>query len=190
MSAPAVLADVRRVRPPRRLSLYEARRIAEVQANKLLRLQGLHSAADAPVPEEVIAHLPHIQVTRLDGMTTSAFAHWEHGRWHIVLNADHARVRQRYSLCHEAHHVIEHPFARFEPDEARAELLADWFSACLLMPKTWVKTLWADGIQDTVALARRFNVSRIAMRRRLEELRLIEPTSGRSRRPYLSRSQR
>jgi len=164
-----VLRELRAMRPPRRLSRYEARRVAENQAAKLLRLRGV---ADGPVPEEAISHLGHIEVARLDGMRASGFTKWYGGRWHIVVNADHAGVRQRFTIAHELWHILEHPFAAYAPDQDTAEQLADCFAACTLMPKAWVKRLWGEGIHDTATLARQFYVSRSAMRWRIDELKL------------------
>jgi Zn-dependent peptidase ImmA (M78 family) len=57
-------------------------------------------------------------------------------------------------------------------DEA-AERMCDYFAACLLMPRSWVKRLWAaGGTQETEALAATFVVSPAAMSRRLQELGL------------------
>jgi hypothetical protein len=164
-----VLRELRAMRPSRRLIPYEARRITEHQAAKLLRLRGVD---DCPVPEEVISHLAHIEVARMDGMRSSGFAKWYGGRWHIVVNADHARVRQRFTIAHELWHVLEHPFSAYAPREDIAERLADHFAACVLMPKIWVKRQWGAGIHDTNALARCFGVSRPAMRWRIDELKL------------------
>jgi Zn-dependent peptidase ImmA (M78 family) len=53
--------------------------------------------------------------------------------------------------------------------------MCDVFAACLLMPRPWVKRLWAQGVQDLAVLAAVFNVSPAAMDRRLQELGLTEP---------------
>jgi hypothetical protein len=164
-----VLSELRAMRPARRLSRYEAGRIAEHQAAKLLRLRGVN---ECPVPEEAISHAAHIQVARMERMRSSGFTKWHGGRWHIVVNADHARVRQRFTIAHELWHVLEHPFAAYAPDEDTTERLADHFAACLLMPKAWVKRQWGAGVDDIPTLARSFEVSRPAMRWRIDELRL------------------
>lgn len=45
------------------------------------------------------------------------------------------------------------------------------------MPKVWVKrAFYGQGIRDEHALARHFQVSVAAMRYRVDELRLFEPT--------------
>ncbi|MGA8364806.1 MAG: ImmA/IrrE family metallo-endopeptidase [Solirubrobacteraceae bacterium] len=164
-----VLRELRAMRPSRRLIPYEARRIAEHQAAKLLRLRTVEGG---PVPEEAISHLAHIEVARMNGMQSSGFAKWYSGRWHIVVNADHAHVRQRFTIAHELWHVLEHPFSAYALCEGTTEQLADHFAACLLMPKTWVKRQWGEGVHDTLALARCFGVSRAAMRWRIDELKL------------------
>ncbi|MGD0197226.1 MAG: ImmA/IrrE family metallo-endopeptidase [Solirubrobacteraceae bacterium] len=169
-----VLTELRKLRPPRQLTASESRRVAEQQAARLLRLGGLYDTADLPVPEELIAHLPRFVVRRypLSG-TISGLTHWDSGRWCIALNSKEALVRQRFSLAHEFAHIVEAPFERY----ARPELVeptADYFAACLLMPRSWVKRLWGEGHQDVRDLARRFQVSEVAMNWRLNELRLRE----------------
>jgi Zn-dependent peptidase ImmA (M78 family) len=92
-------------------------------------------------------------------------------------------VRQRFSLAHELKHVIDHPFiARAYPDlglrrgSARAEQVCDYFAACLLMPRPWVKDAWASGIQQIESLAELFGVSTQAMTHRLTDLGLLPST--------------
>jgi Zn-dependent peptidase ImmA (M78 family) len=55
------------------------------------------------------------------------------------------------------------------------EQLCDFFAACLLMPRPWVKAMWASGVQDVVALAGHFEVSPQAMQVRLFQLGLMDP---------------
>ena len=101
----------------------------------------------------------------------------------IVLRAEEAKVRQRFSLIHEFKHVLDDPFIEwmyptrnaYSPED-RAEHTCDYFAACVLMPRRWVKRDWGNGIQNLDRLARRYNVSRVAMGVRLAELKLIGPT--------------
>jgi Zn-dependent peptidase ImmA (M78 family) len=90
--------------------------------------------------------------------------------------------RQRWSLAHEFKHILDHPFVtivyprrngRADP----AEQACDYFAACLLMPRRWLRQAWADGECDVQALARRFGVTPKAIRLRLLQVGLIEPTS-------------
>lgn len=163
-----VLGQLRLMRPARRLTRSEARRVAERQAAKLLRLRG---SLELPMPEEVITHLPRIRVYREPLGSLSGVSHWEGSFWRIGVNAHHALVRQRFTIAHEFAHILDAPFDRYvRPDHAEA--VADYFAACLLMPRQLVKKLWGHGIQDTRTLAAHFNVSTAAMRWRLDELRL------------------
>jgi Zn-dependent peptidase ImmA (M78 family) len=48
------------------------------------------------------------------------------------------------------------------------EWICNHFAACLLMPKLWVNRLWANGIQDPLAMAAVFKASAEAMKVRLD----------------------
>jgi Zn-dependent peptidase ImmA (M78 family) len=175
-----VLASLRSVVPMRPLNRGEALRVAELQAIKLLEALG---AEEPPMPENVIASLPRIQVDRLSPIPVSGSAHWAKGRWVIVLNGAEPLVRQRFSLAHEFKHVLDAPFDSFLYPEsgdvtshARAEQVADYFAGCLLMPKLWVRRAWTSGrdLQRLPALARRFGVSQAAMQVRLLQMGLVD----------------
>ena len=57
----------------------------------------------------------------------------------------------------------------------RLESACEYFAACLLMPRVWMKRAYFDdGIQDVPSLARLFGVSWLAMRVRLEQLGFVE----------------
>lgn len=55
---------------------------------------------------------------------------------------------------------------------AQAEQAADYFAACLLMPRAWVKRAWSEGLQRLSELSQLFEVSPPAMARRLDHLGL------------------
>ena len=177
---PGPIAMLRGLMPDRPLGMAESFRIAELQANKLIELLGLERP---PVANEAIAGLPRIKAERVSPLHSSGFATWSGGWWHIVLNGSEPWTRQRFSLAHELKHVIDHPFIeRAYPKVVghtagdRAEQICDYFAACLLMPKAWVKRLYCNkGVQELAPLARRFAVSQMAMRVRLLQLGLIEP---------------
>ena len=166
--------------PVRALSTIEALRVAELQATRLLQLS---EVTTSPVPEDIIAELPRVQVERMTPAPMSGATQWSQGRWLIVLNGGEPMVRQRFSLAHEFKHVLDHPFIgvlypanRGQSADARAEQVCDYFAACLLMPRAWVKRAFCDeGVQDLVRLARRFNVSKMAMQVRLLQIGLAEP---------------
>jgi hypothetical protein len=189
-----VLAMLRALVPQRPLSPWETLRIAELQANRLLE----HFEVDsAPVPVEVVSELPRIRVIREPGLPMSGCAHWDGRFWVITVNADEHPLRQRFSLMHEFKHVLDHTTKRslyrdrpFQSAEEQAERVADYFAACLLMPKRIVKSLWFHGPQRTTVLAERLQVSPIAARYRLDQLGLVDRGSRCPWPPDHFRSQR
>lgn len=175
----SLLHDLRRLMPNRALSLAESRRVAELQANRLLEWRGVEMP---PVPGNFVSQLPRIVVELMPLKKSSGRTEWKDGLWEIHLRDDEPVVRQRFSAAHELKHVIDHGKAKlaYPPiydlsSKEREEKVADYFAACLLMPKRWVKSLWGKGVQDVATLAKMFDVSRQAMRIRLEQLQLIQP---------------
>jgi Zn-dependent peptidase ImmA (M78 family) len=112
----------------------------------------------------------------------SGATQWSQGRWLILLNGADPAGRQRFSLAHEFKHVLDHPFigelypaTRSMSSRERAEQVCDYFAACLLMPRLWLKRSWTTGTQDLRPLAHQFEVSRTAMRVRLLQIGLTQP---------------
>jgi hypothetical protein len=174
-----VLAHLRSIVPRRGLSPAEARHIAERQATMLLTHAGLTEPA---VPESIADDLPSVAVTHRPGFPTSGMATQTDSGWVIVLRSEETKARQRFSLLHEFKHILDDPFidwlyptkSGYSPEE-RAEHISDYFAACVLMPRAWVKRDWGNGIQNPIRLARRYGVSRVAMGVRLTQLKLIDP---------------
>jgi len=166
--------------PTRPLTQAEALRISELQAARLLELASITAP---PVPEGLITGLPRVTVERIGALPMSGYTTWSRGRWLIVLNHAEPLTRQRFSLFHEAKHLLDHPFiteayrqVRGQSPEDWAERVCDHFAASVLMPKAWVKRSYCyQGIQQLPALARQFGVSQVAMRTRLLHLGLLEP---------------
>lgn len=183
----SVLALLRALVPSRALSPSEALRLAELQANRLLR----HFAIETnTVPEEIVSELPRVRIVREYGLPISGAAHWNGSYWIITLNADEPAFRQRFSLMHEFKHVLDHTTKDFlyhdrpfQTADQQAERVADYFAACVLMPKRVVKRLWCQGNQNLVELAATLFVSTRALRFRLEQLGLIEPAGRCARVP-------
>ena len=168
----SVLASLRAVAPDRSVTFGEALRIAELQACKLLQLWKINEAF---VPSEIVSELPRLQVVSAD-LPVSGTSHWNGTRWVISLNARESRARQRFTLMHEFKHIVDHGQARrlytgdrsHTPSE-QAELVADYFAGCVLLPKRLLKRAWGDSIQRPVALARHFRVSAAAAEVRLAQ---------------------
>jgi Zn-dependent peptidase ImmA (M78 family) len=165
----STLAMLREQVPQRPLTGYEVRHVLDRQATRLLKL----SETFGP---------PRVMVKRVEGLPSSGRAQWNGAAWVLLVDAKEAKVRQRYSLAHELAHVIWHPLsAHALPDTKRSmandrlEAACEYFAACLLMPRVWMKRAYFDeGIQDVPSLARLFAVSWLAMRVRLEQLGFVE----------------
>ncbi len=188
----SVLALLRGLVPKRALNYEEALRIAELQANRLLEHFQMPSGA---VPSEIVSQLPRIRVVREPGLPISGAAHWDGRHWVITLNADEHRLRQRFSLMHEFKHVIDHTTKEFlyhdrrwQTADEQAERVADYFAACLLMPKRAVKSLWYQPQQTIERLADKLRVSPTALRYRLDQLGLTERSARCDRRFAAARS--
>jgi hypothetical protein len=175
----SVIATLRSLVPNRPLTFEESLRVAERQAERLLALADVTAP---PVPEGVVSALPRVQVRRLSPIPVSGSTHWAKSQWLIVLNGSEPTVRARFSLMHEFKHALDNPFVRFlypatagMTSHARIEQVCDYFAACVLMPKIWVRRAWAtDRLQELDKLAPRFGVSQAAMRVRLLQLGLME----------------
>ena len=176
----SVLYRLRHLAPQRPLTQAEAYRVAELQANRLL---GWSDVDDAGTPSEVVSGLPFVELTMRRDLPVSGLTNWFKPHWLILLNATEPAVRQRFSLMHEFKHIIDHqaiaylyPANWLHDSNRRAELVADYFAACLLMPKRIVKRVYGQGLRDVSELAAAFGVSSLAMAVRLQQLRLVEPT--------------
>lgn len=174
----SVLALLRGLVPRRPLTYHETLRIAELQANRLLEHFDITSNA---VPDEIITELPRIRVEREHGLPVSGAAHWNGRYWVITVSADEHPLRQRFSLAHEFKHVLDHTTKDFlyhdrptSTAHEQAERVADYFAACLLMPKRVVKRLWGQQHQDIGQLANMLRVSPAALQYRLDQLGLTE----------------
>ncbi len=176
---PSVIAELRGLTPHRSLSLVEGLRVAELQANRLLRAAEVREPA---VPDSVVTDLPRVSVERVARIPVSGSVRWSKGLWLIALNRNEPAVRQRFSLAHELKHVLDAPFGEtLYPDwrglsaHQRTEQVANHFAACLLMPKVWVRRLYFDhGVMSLPRIASRFDVSQAAMRYRLESLGMVQ----------------
>lgn len=95
-------------------------------------------------------------------------------RDYICLRKADARPRRRFTLFHELGHFLLHEnitYCRavtFEQKQYERE--ADRFATGMLMPSEWLYRDWADGIRQPFRLAQRYDVSQLAMKRRLAEL--------------------
>jgi len=130
----------------------------------------LFSLADKQHPIEV--HLLPLKVYR------GAIWRLREG-WIIQLNKNDTSARKRFTLFHEAFHILAHcsnttPVFRKRGGTRGSfnELLADYFASCILMPGEWVKEKWAE-VQDLDRMVEIFDVPKPAMCIKLKRLGLI-----------------
>ncbi|WP_375477498.1 ImmA/IrrE family metallo-endopeptidase [uncultured Jatrophihabitans sp.] len=163
--------------------------IAERQATQLLGLLdqtepgvSLEWLTDGSLRNVDVVMTPRWRMESLSGMTT-----WRDGRWVIGINKGQPQARRRFTLGHELKHVVDAhrdkiTYQNITPDQR--ERIADYFAACYLMPKMWLRRVWARGIQDPEALAGLFKVSEAAMRRRLTYLQYLNDEPDRATSTY------
>ncbi len=185
----STLFRLRALMPRRPLSHHESLRVAELQANRLLELTGVREPG---TPSEIVSGLPFVEVGVRPDLPVSGLTNWFKPRWLILLNANEPPGRRRFSLMHEFKHILDHdgigylyPNTPFLDSDQRAEAVADYFAACLLMPKRLVKRRFGQGQQRVGELAAEFGVSPVAMQVRLQQLGLAD-APRRCDRPYRS----
>lgn len=183
---PELLIELRQLIPSRPLTYGQARTLAERQATRTRRLL---KSRDAALDLSWLLNRPDVTVTfrpeykmpdNTSGMTTKI-----NEKLVIFMNANEPYLRQRFTLAHEFKHALD-----FEDAEAiysklgsgdaelqtnQVEWICNHFAACLLMPKLWVNRLWANGIQDPLAMAAMFKVSAESMKVRLDTLGYFGP---------------
>jgi Zn-dependent peptidase ImmA (M78 family) len=157
--------------PRCQLTFTDTKDLAERQAARLRQLLGTVEGID----EADFAGLPRLQIVR-EPLPTSGLSYWNGQTWVIVLNRDDSPARQRYTLAHEYKHIVDHGAAKqLYRSQWEAERAADYFAACLLMPKPELKRVFCNLTQDLRWLARHFGVSQSALRYRLEQIGLVDP---------------
>ena len=152
--------------------------LVERLAKKFVKMGGIHSP---PLPIELIslADEQHLVEARLVPLRVYHGATWFlEDRWIIQLKADDAPTAKRFTLFHEAFHILVccRATPMFKTRGIKEgffnELLAEHFAYCILMPKEWVKEKWAE-VKDLGRMAKIFGVSKLAIRLRLKHLGLI-----------------
>ncbi len=159
--------------------------------------------ARPPVPVEKLAR-KYAQIVReslpsdISGMLVPLASTDEKSRWAIVVNANDAPVRQRFTIAHELGHLLIHRYltphadgryqVRFRNEKSasgsvREEIEANQFAAELLMPERDVRHLAIrlrldvldsdadkEAVRKLMSAARRFQVSVQALTFRIANL--------------------
>jgi Zn-dependent peptidase ImmA (M78 family) len=180
----SVLASLRALLPSRPLTLPEALRIADRQAARVLQLRHIEALS---VPTSIVTDLPRIIVEpdqELPLHAASGCSDWDSRRraWIISINPREPRTRQRFTILHEYKHILDHGSPDIRTDNwaarfhrAPAEIVADYFAGCVLIPKRLLNEAYYDGIQAAADLAQLFDVPADAIRVRLAQVGLADP---------------
>lgn len=168
----STLASLRSLTPRCRLGFGDTKEVAARQATRLLELLDAHTEG---IREHHLAALPRLRVVR-ETLPTSGLSYWNGQEWIIALNDADSDARQRFTLLHEFKHIIDHGVhQRLYSSDWEAERAADYFAACVLMPKPELKRVFCNVTQRLDQLAVYFGVSQQAVRVRLEQTGLVEP---------------
>jgi len=152
--------------------------LMERLAHRYLRGNGIHRP---PVPNELVMLLDtkHDVEIRIIPLKSYHGAIWRvEDRWIIQLKNEDTPAMKRFTLFHEAFHILAYcrgvPVFRQRGVETSSfnEGLADYFAICFLMPREWVKERWAE-VSDLDKMAKIFDVPKAAMCIRLKRLGLI-----------------
>jgi hypothetical protein len=156
-------------------------RLIERAVQKYVMMSGIVSP---PVPTELATMFGNKEVIEIRELPlkvcSGATWHTEDG-WVIHLNAHETPAEKRFTLFHEVFHILSHRAASRVPWQRRrkrgifCELLADYFSACVLMPGQWIVEKWPE-VQDLDSTAEMFDVPVREMWVRLRTLKLIGRT--------------
>jgi len=153
-------------------------KVVEKLAQRYLKKGGVRCP---PVPTELfsLADKQHTIEARLLPLKVYHGAIWRlREGWIIQLKDDDKPATKRFTLFHEAFHILAHCYTspvfrkRGMKEGSFNELLADYFAMCTLMPGKWVIEKWAE-VKDLGRMAEIFDVPKSAMCIRLKRLGLI-----------------
>ena len=152
--------------------------LVELMARKYLKMGEVRCP---PVPAVLIGLIDQGDTTEVHELPLKAYhgAIWHpKGGWIIQVNADDTPATKRFTVFHEAFHILAH--CRTTPVFRKRgaiggsfnELLADYFAMCILMPRQWVREKWAE-VQHLDRMVKIFDVPKPAMYVRLRQLGLV-----------------
>ena len=134
-----------------------------------------------PVPSELVSLIDetHPIEVRLVPLKACHGATWHFkDSWVIQLNENDPPALRRFTLFHEAFHIIAHnrdPSGLISRGASRGsfyEVLAECFSVSILMPCAWVRRKWAE-VNDLGTMAEIFDVPKPMMYIQLKLQNLI-----------------
>jgi Zn-dependent peptidase ImmA (M78 family)/DNA-binding XRE family transcriptional regulator len=185
------LLGVKRARnlpPERQILRGDVRAQAEQDGLELRQRMGLGIAPVADIVKLLELELGvRVYIRRLDSRISGLFAYDDALGACMLLNANHPRDRRTQTAAHECGHLVstrrEPEILHLEaPETSREERYANAFGRAFLTPARAVMQKFQDVTAGSDRLTRRhvivlghfFSVSREAMVRRLEELKLVK----------------
>jgi predicted transcriptional regulator len=148
---------------------------------------GCDRANELPVSTNLIALASEehpIEIRPLDLRACYAATWHMPDAWVIQVSDSISPSRKRFTLFHEAFHIIAHNRCQTPIFKKRGgnqasfnELLADYFAMCVLMPREQIKEQWPE-LRDVDRMAIAFDVPKSTMWLRLNEMDLIDRTPG------------
>ena len=152
--------------------------LVEMLALKHLNMANVYCP---PVPAELVTLFDQQHPVEVRQLRLSVYhgAIWrQKDGWVIQLKDSDAPATRRFSLFHEAFHILAHsrtsPVFRKRGSMVGSfnELVADHFALCILVPREWIVERWAK-VKDLDRIAKIFNVPKSAMCIRLRQLGLV-----------------
>jgi Zn-dependent peptidase ImmA (M78 family) len=174
-----IITALQQLVPRRPLHRTEALAVAEKQAQRLRAALPVDTAA---IATGQLRSIPGILVEEVAGLGVSGATRKVADRWIILINADEAPVRRRFTIAHEIKHILDdQAVTHLRQNESGTtapswltERICDYFAACLLMPRPHIKRAYTTVSQDEAALAKMFDVSLDALRIRLQQVGLTD----------------
>jgi hypothetical protein len=137
--------------------------LVEKLAHKYFKMGKVHSP---PIPAVLVALCDKSHPIEVREVPLKAYhgAIWRlRDKWIVHLNENDTLGRKKFSLFHEAFHILAHCKATpvFRKTGVKQgsfnELLADHFAGCILMPPEWAREKWAE-VHDLDKMAEIFQI--------------------------------
>lgn len=132
-------------------------------AHKYFKMGKVHSP---PVPAALVTQCDRSRPIEVREVPLKVYhgAIWRlRDKWIVHLNESDTLARKKFSLFHEAFHILAHckanpVFRKVGVQQGSFnELLADHFAGCILMPPEWAKEKWAE-LHDIDKMAETFQI--------------------------------
>jgi hypothetical protein len=156
-------------------------RIYELVNKLALQYLQISGTDHPPVPSHLISLIDNSNPIEVRPVPLKKYsgAVWKMSNsWVIHLNTNETREMQRFTLFHEAFHILAHSngtpvFNKMAGTEGTFnEIMADCFSACILIPEDWARNIWPE-VKDVKRMAEIFEVPRQTMYIQLKWMGLL-----------------